>query len=106
MSKPRSPRKKKVPANLTGYDFDNKRSGVCPKYHVHVEDTNEGVECEICQAYWHFSCVGVTQKEIDENWNEKPFLCSNRQTRSGVDPVRSVVTNEPGVRVLVHKVHS
>ena len=108
MSKqPRSPRTKKVPASLTGYDLGNKRSGVCPKCHVYVEDTDEGVECETCQAYWHFSCVGVTQKEIDENWNDKPFLClSHRQPKSVVDPVGSVVTNKPEVRVLVHKVHS
>ena len=71
----RSTRKKTVPPKLQQYVCGTAPTGICPKCQKYVKDTDDGVACEKCQAFWHYVCVGVTQKELDENWSGKPFLC-------------------------------
>ena len=105
----RSPREKTVPSKLQSYVLGSKPSGsepsgTCPKCQVYVEDT--GVVCEKCQAYWHFPCVGVTQQEVNEKWDDKPFLCpSHRASTPDICCVAASQDLNVG-ESIVHRVHS
>ena len=73
-SSPRVPRKKNVPSRFRDV-YVHEPSGYCPKCSKYVRHTDYGAACIKCQAFWHNSCVGITQEELDEKWSNKPFLC-------------------------------
>ena len=102
--KVRTPRKRNFPSKLQHYVLANKPTGFCPKCTLYVRDTDDGVACDTCQAFWHYVCVGVTQQELDEEWNERPFLCPKHRELCVVDaPTKSEESKE--VKVLI-KVNS
>ena len=74
-NKARTPRKKNIPSKLQNFVVVRTPSGICPKCCVYVKETDDGVVCKGCQAFLHYSCAGVTQKDLDESWSGRSFLC-------------------------------
>ena len=121
-----SPRIKRPNAKYNG--FVNKPIAYCPKCHQHVKHSDEGVVCSQCQAYWHYSCAGVTQEELDNNWSGIDYLCLAHREVSEKQILCDVIdqsarkqpalNNNDGcyvvptqkntgeVQLLVHRVHS
>jgi hypothetical protein len=66
-------RVKKKPERFGSYIMGGKPSSTCPWCNSYVE--NEGVLCVLCNAYVHFRCVGVSQEEVDREWNGIGFEC-------------------------------
>ena len=107
----RSPRKKNVPSKLKGFAIEAALSGTCPKCQLYVEKTDNGVACETCQAFWHYSCAGVTQEELDDQWSNKPFLCPEHQVIGNIvnhseTPLNKFTAQSKEVQVLTHRVYS
>ena len=75
----------KVPPKLTNYR--KKLSGQCPGCRIFVNDGDQGVVCEQCNAYWHYQCAKVTQVEIDTVWKDE-FACEAH--RASLKPVTKV----------------
>ena len=57
--------------HLDSHELDPTNS-ICPHCSLQVND--EGVVCEKCQAYWHYSCAGVNSTII-ESLDGEDFLC-------------------------------
>ena len=75
-----TPRKKStLPSRYKEFIID-KPVGYCPKCSVYVKETDEGVVCVPCQAYWHYDCVGVTEAELTEKWDGIDFLCPKHRS--------------------------
>ena len=89
-SSQKSCRMVKVPPKLSNY-VRNNPSGQCPGCRVFVNDGENGVVCEQCQAYWHYSCANVTQEQLDTIWHEE-FVCEVH--RNGVIQSESVRGNK------------
>ena len=70
-----TPRKKNINSKYKEFII-NKPSGYCPKCRIYVKENDEGVVCNECNAYWHYECANVTQKELDEKWNGVHFQCA------------------------------
>ena len=61
--------------------FVNIPNAYCPKCRKYVKETDLGVVCKPCQAYWHYECANTNQDEIDEKWSDIDFLCEiHRET--------------------------
>ena len=73
-----SPRKKFPSTKLKEYIVDS-ASGYCPGCSIYVRETDDGVVCKPCQAYWHYACVGTTQEELDNDWKGISFMCQNHR---------------------------
>ena len=71
----KSPRKKAPPRKLEQYVIVNKPSGYCPKCRHYVKHEDKGVECSKCYAFWHYSCAGVTEEQLESHWKNTDFLC-------------------------------
>ena len=61
----------------------------CPKCRIYVRDTDKGVVCKQCQAYWHYECANTSQEEIDELWSDRDFQCELH--RKSVEVVKDKV---------------
>ena len=68
-----SERVKKQPERFGSYIMGGNPSSTCPRCYKYVE--SEGVVCVSCNAYVHFECAGVTQEEIDSEWDGVDFEC-------------------------------
>ena len=101
--KSRTPRKKSAPSKLQQYVIVKAPSGICPKCRIYVKEG--GVACDKCQAYWHYTCVGVTEQEVEEKWNGIPFLCPMHQEVPTCLEATDVMGEEEKVEIKV-KVHS
>ena len=76
-----TPRKRSVlPARYKEYIVD-KPSAYCPKCSVYVSERDDGVVCAPCEAYWHYTCAGVTQEELDGKWRNVNYLCPKHNMR-------------------------
>ena len=83
---PRQVRVKTVPAKFKcdEYEMKNEPSGTCPKCTKYVLD--DGVVCGPCNAFWHYHCASITQKDVDE-LGEDEFYCEKHSNEA----VNSVV---------------
>ena len=74
---PKVSRAKRPPVRFSPQRFVvvKKPSGICPKCKVFVKDSDDGVVCGKCVAFWHFQCAGVTQEILDQEWKNIDFLC-------------------------------
>ena len=78
----KSIRMTRAPQKLSSF-FCDKLSGHCPGCRVFVDNGENGVVCERCNAYWHYECAKVTQEDIDTIWKEE-FVCEmHRQPTKG-----------------------
>ena len=69
--------RKRVPPKQNDYVVVDKPSGHCPKCRKFVPE--EGVVCRVCNAFWHYTCAGVSQTILDQEWVEKDFLCNDHR---------------------------
>ena len=99
-SKKGTPRKTRPPKLHDEYVTGTKSSSYCPKCRKFVSE--EGVVCTECNAYWHYSCAGVSQRELDECWVNQDFLCAKH--RSNIqDRPETKVYEQPVIRTKSEK---
>ena len=94
-----TPRKKSMPRKYKEF-FVKEPSGYCPKCFKYVKETDHGVVCPPCQAYWHYTCAGVTQQMLDEEWKDSHFFCIKHRT---VDEYQSSETSVDLVKPVTMK---
>ena len=88
-----TPRRKAVlPSKFKSFVVD-RPSGYCPKCTLYVKDTDEGVVCPPCEAYWHYKCAEVTKEELDEEWSGIQFLCLKHRTEKKKE--ENMITTTP-----------
>ena len=103
----RTPKKgtprRRVPPKNRDYEPVYEPAGYCPKCRHYVP--SEGVVCKGCNAFWHYTCAGVSQVILDQEWGEKDFLCSEHRKlylEYGHDELGLSDTKEVKIRVKIN----
>lgn len=98
-----TPRKTRPPKLHDEYVTGTKSSSYCPKCRRFVSE--DGVVCTDCNAYWHYSCAGVSQRELDECWVNQDFLCVKHRSNVQDSPEReeTKVYKPPAIRTNSEK---
>ena len=66
----------------------------CPKCMEMVEEGSDGIVCETCLAYWHYSCADVNEEMVSRmRSNNEDFLCVKHKPSSSCSPTNLDTSN-------------
>ena len=71
-------KKVRVKVSQVNEDVDSE----CPGCKKTVEEGANGIVCEMCLAYWHYTCAGVTEEIVENMKEEEDFLCIHHREKS------------------------
>lgn len=62
----------------SGGDLGDYKSGVCAVRYCEKPNAKvvQWIQCDKCQKWYHFQCIGLRNKMVRNWWSSKPFLFS------------------------------